>query len=132
MNLPPLALAGHEIGLVFGLGGMFVGLIFGLSAMYFDYRRRALWHETARLALEKGQPLPENFDKTDPSRRGPSSPANDIRGGLISIAVGAGLYWFFVGFGMGPLRYVGAIPGFVGIAMLLFGLFGALRQKKTG
>lgn len=132
MNFPTiLALAGHEIGLIFGLGGMALGLVIVIAAMYFHHQRRVLWHETARIALEKGQPLPPNLGENDTSCRSQATPANDIRGGLISIAVGAGLYLFFVGFGMGPLRFVGAIPAFVGIAMLLFGLLAALRRKKT-
>ncbi len=132
MNFPTLlALAGHEIGLIFGLGGMAIGLIFGIAAMYFHHQRRVLWHETARIALEKGQPLPPGLSASNSSDHSQSSPGNDIRGGLISIAVGAGLYLFFEGFGMGPLRFVGAIPAFVGLAMLLFGILAALRRKKT-
>jgi hypothetical protein len=132
MNFPTLlALAGHEIGLIFGLAGIAVGVAIVIAAMYFHHQRRVLWHETARIALEKGQPLPPNFGQDDTSCRSHATPADDIRGGLISIAVGAGLYLFFVGFGMGPLRFVGAIPAFVGIAMLLFGITAALRQKKN-
>ena len=47
-------ISGTEYGLIFGLAGMAVGLLFGLIGMYFSHRRRALWHETARLALDNG------------------------------------------------------------------------------
>jgi hypothetical protein len=129
-TLPLAVFSAFDIGLLFGLGGMFVGLVFGLAAMYFDYRRRALWHQTARLALEKGQPLPAEFGKAEPANSYHSSSASDTRNGLISIGVGAGLYLFFDGMGPESLRYVGAIPAFVGIAMLLFGLLSGARKKK--
>ena len=55
--LPSLA-AINDIGLIFGLAGMGIGLVSGLLGMYFGHRRRVLWHETARIAPEKGQPIP--------------------------------------------------------------------------
>ena len=104
-----------------------------VSAIYFHNRRREMWHQTARLALEKGQPIPEPPDH-EHERKTPTSPgqeaANDIRAGLICIAAGAGIY-LFLGALIGPaFAYVGAIPGFVGLALLLFGLARLFANRK--
>src|SRR5262249_42723774 len=90
-----------------------------ITAMYFKHQRRPMWHETARLALEKGQPLPAiPNDDWRQRRRG-----CDVRTGLILIAVGIGLFLMFSSMsdkhGSG---YVGAIPGLIGVALLLHGV----------
>jgi Domain of unknown function (DUF6249) len=91
-------------------------------------RRHELWHETARVALEKGQPLPPMpADVAPPSE--PAKPANDIRSGLILVAVGAGLYVFLGSLVNRSMGYVGAIPGFIGMALLFFGLLN--RSSKS-
>ena len=92
-------------------------------------RRQELWHETARVALEKGQPLPPMPADVAPPAAQAQQP-NDVRSGMVLIAVGAGLYLFLntlVGRGLG---YVGAIPGFIGVALLLFGLLSAFFKRK--
>ena len=93
--------------------------------MYYNNRRRELWHETARLALEKGQPLPALPTDDEPHRRRPEDRGNDIR-----IGVGLGLYLFLSSLVGRSLGYVGAIPGFIGVALLLYGLFSALTRRK--
>lgn len=124
----PLAVSGMELGLYMGLGGLASGIIFGGLGMYFHHRRQALWHETARIALEKGQPLP-------PLQDGENSPANtpkesDFRAGLVLIAVGAGLY-FFLNALIGPaFGLIGAIPGFIGVALLLYASLNAVLKRK--
>lgn len=73
-----------------------------------------MWHETARIAIEKGQPLPPAVYRN-------CSPLRDSRrvllGGLILIGVGAALY-------LAPNspggHWIGAIPGFIGLAMVLY------------
>ena len=105
------------------IGGLIIGLVLPIAAIYFYHRRQQLWHETARIALEKGQPLPmlpENVSTV-------KSPGNDIRSGLILIAVGAGLIVFFY---YSWLRYLGAIPGCIGVALLLYGVLKALFGGK--
>ena len=81
-----------ETGLYLGLAGLAAGIIFGGLGMYFHHRRQALWHETARIALEKGQPLPPL--PNDEPAQSHEDKKNDFRGGLVLIAVGAGLYLF--------------------------------------
>jgi hypothetical protein len=76
-------------------------------------RRDRLWHETARLAIEKGQPLPP------PPSRGPFDGRRlwdrGLQGALILIAVGVGLYIALPA----SVRIWGVLPGFIGIAMLI-------------
>ena len=107
-----------------------VGGIIVVGGMYFHHRQKELWHETARLALEKGQPLPPISTEDDSSKDELSEGANDVRSGLICIAVGWGLYLFLGNFVSNGLGYVGAIPGFVGVVLLVFGLFRLLSQRK--
>jgi hypothetical protein len=129
MTFLPLAVSGMEMGLYFGLAGLLSAIIFAGLGMYFHHRRQALWHETARIALEKGQPLPVLPDRraTRPER---AHQHNDFRSGLIMIAIGAGLYLFFLPFFGGLLSYIGAIPGFIGVALLLYATLSALFGRK--
>ncbi len=100
-------------------------VVYGIK--YFQ-RRQELWHETARLALEKGQPLPEPPRQKPPEKR--SDQGNDFRAGLILIATGGGLYYFFISLFGGWMRFVGAIPGFIGVALVLYASLNALFSRK--
>lgn len=121
-------------GLVFiiAIAGMILGGIFGIAGMYFHHQRQRMRHETARIALEKGQPVPEFAEHT---RFHPSAPKEDLgrrdlRDGLVLIAVGAGIYLFFTSVGAAEARFLGAIPGFIGVALLVNALFTALLPRK--
>ncbi|MBC7369411.1 MAG: hypothetical protein H7343_21805 [Undibacterium sp.] len=119
---------------------MIVGVVFTTAAviffiaLYFGNQRRRQWHETARIALEKGQPIPampmQGGRVRAEERMG--GPRNDIRAGLVLIAVGFGLYF---GFTTGELRGVPLIaayvPGFVGVALLVNGIITALGSPKN-
>ena len=108
-----------------------IAIIFGIKH---SERRQQMWHETARLALEKGQPLPPLPEDLRPQDK-KEERENDFRSGLIAIATGAGIYLFFVAMGLNNLRYVGAIPGLIGVALLLHAilhyLFGPKRNAST-
>jgi small-conductance mechanosensitive channel len=130
----PLSVSGMELGLYMGLAGLAAAIIFAGLGMFFHHRRQALWHETARVALEKGQPLPPLQDQekspsweTTPSR---GDNKNDFRSGLVLVAVGAGLYLFLSAFLGRAFGLVGAIPGFVGVALLLYGLLNVFFGSK--
>jgi len=115
------------------LAGMILGGVISISAMYFCHRRRELWHETARIALEKGQPLPLMPGESADSLRASSDSGggkNDVRAGLILIAVGGGLMIFFNYVGAPQVAGVGAIPGLIGVALLLFAVFSTLFSRK--
>ena len=97
----------------------------------FQWQRHKLWHETARLALEKGQPI--TSAGVDPevqswrSWRRRRSATFDFRRGLILLAVSAGMY-----FGMPDhsQKYM-LIPAFIGAAFLIMGVISLCTADKT-
>lgn len=103
------------VGTVFG----FTALIIGIVA-YGRFRNQKLRHETIRLAIEKGQPLPS--DLLDPVRRRDPR-ISDLRRGLLLLALGlgAGLFFYFSNPPGAPQHTwaVGFIPGLMGIAYLV-------------
>lgn len=129
---------GETIGLFCSVGGLIFAAVMGLGGMYFRHRQLAQWHETARVALEKGQPVPlppEGMDdhKTaaplfnqSPEQRAIQQRAARIRGylisGFINIAVGLGSFFALVKLRthlMENVQYFALIPAFIGLALLL-------------
>ena len=93
-------------------------------------QRERMRCEVMRAAIERGQPIPPEILRDDPEDEpfGPApSGSNDIRTGLICMGAGAGLFLMFATFSIGGfdglqgLRWIGAIPGFVGVALLING-----------
>jgi len=126
----------HMIAIIIPVVAIVIGGIIAIFGMYFENRRRALWHETARVALEKGQPLPGSeldgvakLVQATQQSSGDSGSKSDFRGGLVLIGVGAGLY-LFLNEMIPPVRYVAAIPGFIGVALVLHGLLHAVFSRK--
>lgn len=109
------------------LGGLTFTILLIYFGLKFVQRRQELWHETARVALEKGQPLPplprDMRDERHPNQN------SDFRAGLIMLATGAGLYLFFATF-LPNLRFVAAIPGFIGLGLLIFASVDAMVGQK--
>lgn len=126
LNLQPWSVA-----ILIPVAGMIFAGVIIVCTMYYNNRRRELWHETARLALEKGQPLPALPSDDAPPARRHENRGNDIRDGLICIGVGVGLYLFLGSLVGRSLGYVGAIPGFIGVALLLHGVFAAFTKRKN-
>lgn len=124
---------GQLSGLLIPVAAIIVGGIIAISGMYFHHRRKELWHQTARVALEKGQPLPpmdrHEDEEPEPARAEREMAQHDVRGGMVLIAVGIGL-WMMLSAIHPPLRFVGAIPGCIGIALLLFAIGRALFGRK--
>lgn len=120
-------LGAHWVAIAAILGGISLTAVIIIYGLKFVQRRQELWHETARVALEKGQPLPPL--PADMRHEKHPEHNNDFRAGLILVATGAGLYLFFVTFLHG-LRFVAAIPGFIGVAMLLYATLSALLGRK--
>jgi hypothetical protein len=123
----------HVIGLVALIGSLGFTAVLFVTVLYFQSKKRQMWHETARLALEKGQPLPPwpNTDEELKLRPPPGTSlaeweairrAREQRGslkaGLILIAVGVGLYIMMQPQGI----LVGAIPGLIGVALIVHAL----------
>ncbi len=113
------------------------------SSLYFRHKREELWHETARIALEKGQPVPARPPSDDELRHQPPPGVDldewhrrredrrrwkDIRAGLILLATGIALY---VGLGSrGPAAIAGYVLIGVGCALLLSGLLQAVFSRQ--
>jgi hypothetical protein len=82
---------------------------------YSRHRRFKMQHETMRAMIEKGLPIPPELltkpNQDNPSQDHPGRVRNDLRGGLILVAVGAGLYML--------AGKVGWILVFIGAARLV-------------
>ena len=100
-----------------------VALVIVVAGLYFRHQQEKLWHETARIALEKGQPMPPMRDEKE-ARPGSRDAAQDFRAGLVLVGVGVGLY-FFLGFGFA------ALVGSIGVALLVYSACVALFAKKN-
>jgi len=111
-------------------GSMLLTIVVIIGGLIIAHHRQKLWHDTARLALEKGQPLPAREEETAPPRPQSDGTSRDLRAGLILVACGLSLY-LFLGALLGPaLALIGAIPGFIGVALLLFGGLSLLFKRK--
>ncbi|MDC7682023.1 DUF6249 domain-containing protein [Asticcacaulis sp. BYS171W] len=110
--------------MIFGMPVFIVGIV-----AYFRAKDRAETQKTVRMAIEKGQTLPpeflESLQKTGTLKE--KTPERDIRSGLILIAVAGGLCvldFMHGDFMFGGLSGVAAIPGFIGVALLIMGIVG--------
>jgi len=114
-------------------GGMLIAIVVIVGGLIIAHHRQRQWHETARLALEKGQPLPQSLDDSDSHKvQGrPEGPGRDLRAGLICIGTGAGLFLFFDALLGRWMAYVGAIPGFIGIALVLYAILDLAFGRKN-
>lgn len=129
---------GFEAGLLvpivlFMMPVFIVGIV-----MYFRAKDRAETQKTIRLAIEKGQPLPpeylDSLQKAGPAINKIKTPMNDVRAGLIMMAVALGMAVMdYVGndYTFETLSGIAAIPGFIGVALLIMGIVGLNSQKKS-
>jgi hypothetical protein len=129
--------AGMLIGII-AIITPFVFVIAIVAINHLNARKKAeLHHETIRLALEKGQPLPPEL-LSPPAAAEPKAKVSDRKSGLILIAVGIGLYFFFLGIGgalnLPPgVQWVALIPGLIGVALLINWVLerGGARNDKS-
>jgi Domain of unknown function (DUF6249) len=71
-------------GIIFGFSA-----VFGIVALVLRYRERQLRHDTIRLALEEGQPVPAELLRDPVGAR-----RTDLSRGIILLSLGAGLSLF--------------------------------------
>lgn len=131
--------------IIAAVGGMLIAISVPLAALYFIHKRRELWHQTARLALEKGQPLPpaaqlgEDLEDFPPpnanlaewqAARRAEARSQTVKGGLVLLALGAGLQVFLFSV-HARVGWIGAIPGFIGLALLIHAVFETLVFKSS-
>lgn len=79
--------------------------------LYYKHRRARLVHETIARLAEKGLPIPPEL--LDPPRRAQTG----LRAGLVLVALGLALGFFFRDHG--PGWSIGLIPGLMGVALLV-------------
>jgi hypothetical protein len=112
---------------------VFAMLVIGIGA-YFRNKEDQRRHETARLALERGQPVPgfaEPWQRSGAYNVSPKSWIGLMAGGMINLAVGIGLYFTLVSIpGAYVARYCSLIPGLVGVALLACALIVALSSRS--
>ncbi len=137
LALPSLALAGEEskvaaeLAPVLVTGTTFAGSALIVAIVFYARNRMAhLRHETIRLALEKGQPLPPAL--LESPRRGPD-PTRDLRWGLMLLGLGLGLGLFL--FTLPDAREasgVGLIPALLGAGYLVSWRIASRSDRGTG
>jgi hypothetical protein len=125
-------MSGAELGITIGIVGLVFGGVMGLAGMYFHHQRQRLWHETTRIALEKGQPVPVYREDHESSQRQATElRQHDLRGGLVLIAVGGGLYLFFRAVSNESVAALGYIPGLIGVALIVHWVIARAFAKKN-
>ena len=123
MNFPHEIIPIVAIIMVFGMPIAIVAIIRMAKS-----RDNAELQKTLRMSIEKGQPLPPEFlDSMRVAQTKPKTPANDIRWGIILIALAlAMVVWNYFDNNRSLDEFSGfaAVPGFVGLALLALGLLG--------
>ncbi|MEO6006099.1 MAG: DUF6249 domain-containing protein [Opitutus sp.] len=132
-----LDLAPWTIAVIVPVAGMIFAGVIGGFAMYNHHRREAMWHELARLALEKGQPIPPPPAGLNGLRQAAQTDGQGSRsrgymvGGLINIAIGVGLFIALAQISK-PTAYFAAIPFCIGIALLLAAFIDRAFSRSDG
>ncbi len=111
-----------------GMPVIIIAIIF-----FFRSRDRADMHKTMRMAIERGEALPPDLLDNLRPRKKQKTPMNDIRAGIILIAVAGGfMAWEYIGHGHigGGLSGFAAIPGLIGVALLILGIIGSMTRKN--
>jgi hypothetical protein len=107
--------------------------VFLFVSLHFRNLEDQRMHETARLALEKGQPVP-SFARPDGRypRYGPGhwSWIGLLIGGLVNVALGIGLFVMLTSIpGAYVARYCSLIPALIGVALLLAALIVGMTSR---
>lgn len=107
--------------------------VIGVLAIIYvrNYKNRKLQHETLRLLIEKGQPIPEALLSKDEKCQGTN---RDRKNGLICLAMGIAIYVFFANLHTGTpegLRWIGLIPGLIGLALLANWKLDRMESKRS-
>jgi Domain of unknown function (DUF6249) len=143
MDLPSLLADSHSpLFYVFMIPvvGIAAGVFFTFLSLYFRNQEEKRRHETARLALERGQPIPsfsQGWASHEKSWPGPAqcysrtqSWTGLLIGGLVNVAVGIGLYLMLASMpGAYVARYCAFIPGMIGVALLLAALIVGVSSR---
>ena len=118
---------------IVAVGGVFVtGIVVIAIVFTTGVRKNAERQKTLRMAIERSEDLsPEVMNALQAMQKKPKTPMNDVRAGLILMAVAAGLVlWRFLDHGEigGGLAGIAAVPGMIGVALLILGIIGLNRK----
>ena len=108
----------YELIPLFGIVFIFGGIV-AIVALNLRFKARKLEHEELLKAMELGQKLPTLEVKKK------FNFLNDLKTGIILVAVGFGFYAFMHDGNrhMAEIAGIGFIPGFIGIGMIAMALF---------
>ncbi len=113
--------------MIFGMPVFIIGIIF-----FFIHRSNAERQKTLRMAIERSDNLsPEVMNALQSMQKKPKTPMNDVRAGLILIAIAGGMMiWNYLDHGElgGGLGGIAAVPGMIGVALLILGIIGLNRK----
>jgi len=140
MNILPIAFELNSLSsvlpLMIPIVSVIGGCVIAIVAIYLHFRKQQLWHETARIAIERGQPVPAmpSEDNTVAPATGTPSEWEAVKrrqtvnglliGGLVNLGVGLGLFLMLSRIASNAgLGYIGAIPGFIGVSLLVSAFF---------
>ncbi len=118
---------------IVAVGGFFITVIVVIAIIFTTgARKNAERQKTLRMAIERSEDLsPEVMNALQSMQRKPKTPMNDVRAGLILMAVAGGLVlWRFMDHGEigGGLAGIAAVPGMIGVALLILGIVGLNRK----
>ncbi len=113
--------------------GFFVTIIVVIAVIFVTgARKNAERQKTLRMAIEKSDNLsPEVMNALQSMQKKPKTPMNDVRAGLILIAIAGGMMiWNYLDHGElgGGLGGIAAVPGMIGVALLILGIIGLNRK----
>ena len=125
-------------GLLIPIVGMLTGAIIPISIIgiifYFLHRRGVERQKTLRMAIEKSDSLPpELLERIQSMQKAPKTPMNDVRAGLILIAISLGMIiWNLLDndYVLDGFAGFAAIPGLIGVALLILGIIGLNSSKS--
>jgi len=132
----------EDILIPLALFGMVLGIVVAVNM--FNYKRARDLQETVREAVRAGKDISPELIKSLGVK--PKSEGQDIKAGLILIAIAFGLVTMGWGIqsSLNPalvdesempsmiimMAGIGAIPGFIGVVLVLFGVGAALTKRK--
>jgi hypothetical protein len=130
--MPPAAAAGGPLDDLVPIALFFAIAVTYCVKYYFAFRTRRDAQQSVRTALERGEPLtPELLDRLV---QAPAPKSNDLRRGVIGVALGIGLGAFGVALGeesvVRPMLAVGCVPLLIGAAYLLLWRLGRVDERR--
>ncbi len=118
---------------IVGSVGFFVTVIVVIAIVSTNGRRgNEERQKTLRMAIERSDNLsPEVMGALQSMQKKPKTPMNDVRAGLILIAIAAGfMAWNYIDHGQlgHGMSGIAAVPGAIGVALLILGIIGLNRK----